>query len=114
MENQYDNEYVRKQLYEINCKDKEKYSYEDYKDELDIFVNDLHKQSIISDKLRDKILTQYHNNHKLCPKCKSKAHTSTLVGYILDKEKPDQYKDLNRCTCLNCGNIHTTHDRIKE
>lgn len=110
MENQYNNEYVRKQLYEIYCKDKIKYSYEDYKEELDIIVEDCYQQSIET----DKILKQYHNNHKLCPKCKSKAHTSTLVGYILDKENPDQYKDLNRCTCLNCGNIHTTHDRIKE
>lgn len=33
----------------------------------------------------------------------------------LDKvfmDRKDEYKDLNRCVCSNCGDVHTTHDRV--
>ena len=54
-------------------------------------------------------MKQYYENHKYCPKCGSTAHSSTYVGYILDM----QNKDKNKCVCCQCGNVHTTHDRIK-
>jgi formate dehydrogenase maturation protein FdhE len=59
-------------------------------------------------------MEEYEKKHEVCPKCGSKPHTSTLVGYILNSDKPEEYKDLNRCTCTSCGNVHTCHDRISE
>ena len=58
----------------------------------------------------NEFMNQYDIDHALCPKCKSKGHSSTLVGYILDMANKDDYKDLNRCSC---GDTHTTHDRVK-
>ena len=62
----------------------------------------------------DKFMKQYRIQHKYCPKCGSVRHTSTLMGYILNMDHKDEYKDLNRCTCNDCGDIHTTHDRVKD
>lgn len=59
----------------------------------------------------DEFMIQYENDHALCPKCGSYAHGSTLVGFSLDLSKPEEYEDLNRCTCTKCGDIHRTHDR---
>jgi len=61
----------------------------------------------------NKFMKQYYENHKYCPKCGSTGHSSTYVGYILDMQNKDNYKDLNTCVCRQCGNVHTTHDRIK-
>jgi hypothetical protein len=36
----------------------------------------------------------------------------TLAGYIVDLSKPEEYKDLNKSTCNDCGDVHTVHDRI--
>jgi len=55
---------------------------------------------------------EYRDDHALCPKCGSEGHTSTLAGFILDTDHPEQYKDLNNCVCYNCGDRHTTHERI--
>lgn len=62
----------------------------------------------------DKFMKKYRKDHALCPKCKTKLHSSTLMGYILDLDHPEDYKDLNKCVCSNCGDIHTTHDRVKK
>jgi DNA-directed RNA polymerase subunit M/transcription elongation factor TFIIS len=107
MENKYDNEFVRKQLYEIHGKSKN-ISYEDFKEELDKIVNQLNEQS----KENDKFKKEYYEKHKLCPKCGSNKHTSTFVAYILHSDKKDDYKDLNKCVCLECGDTHATHDRV--
>ncbi len=56
----------------------------------------------------------YHKKHECCPKCGSKEHWTTLMGYPLVSGKEDEYKDLNSCTCLKCGNIHSAHDRISQ
>jgi len=55
---------------------------------------------------------KYNEKHKFCPKCGSIKHTSTLVGFGLQLDKKDDYKDLNNCVCSYCGDRHTTHDRI--
>ncbi len=52
----------------------------------------------------------YNSFHALCPNCGSNAYNTTLVGYpFTDLEI---YKDMNKCTCLNCNDIHIMHDRI--
>ena len=59
-----------------------------------------------------KFKKQYHKNHECCPKCGSKEHSTTLMGYPLIKGKENEYKNLNTCRCLNCKDIHITHSRI--
>ncbi|MBC8147432.1 MAG: hypothetical protein H8E98_05550 [Bacteroidetes bacterium] len=60
----------------------------------------------------DTFMSKYKKDHEVCPECGYNLHTTTLVSYILDKSKSAEYKDLNRCKCFNCGNVHITHDRI--
>jgi len=54
----------------------------------------------------------YKKQHKVCPKCGSTGHSTTLMGYILNSDKREEYKDLNSCVCSECGDKHTAHDRI--
>jgi hypothetical protein len=37
---------------------------------------------------------------------------TTLVGYIFDLNKAEEYKDKNNCTCSDCGDEHIYHDRV--
>jgi RNase P subunit RPR2 len=57
-------------------------------------------------------MMEYRIKHEVCPKCGTKPHMSTLVGYTFNSSEPESYKDLNRCTCTNCDDVHTYHDRI--
>ena len=57
-------------------------------------------------------MNEYHAEHKECPKCGSNRYESTLFGYILDTSKPEEYKDLNSAKCLDCGDVHTIHERV--
>jgi hypothetical protein len=61
-----------------------------------------------------KFMKAYRKQHEVCPKCGSKAHTSTLMGYVLNDNKRNEYKDLNRCKCSDCGDVHTAHERISK
>ena len=65
-----------------------------------------------SSKQYDMFMKEYHKKHKYCPKCGCEQHTTTLVGYILNWDKKDEYKDLNRCVCTKCGDNHSAHDRV--
>jgi ribosomal protein S27AE len=65
-----------------------------------------------SSKQYDLFMKEYHKQHKYCPKCGGEQHTTTLVGYVLNWDKKDEYKDLNRCVCTKCGDNHSTHDRL--
>lgn len=61
-----------------------------------------------------KFKKEYNAARLFCPKCGSNSYTTTLVGYILDYEKPEDYKDRNMCTCEKCGDKHIFHDRVNE
>ena len=63
---------------------------------------------------RDDFRKEYDKKHALCPKCLSKKHTSTMVGFLLDLQNKENYRDLNRCECLKCGDKHYAHDRVEE
>lgn len=63
-------------------------------------------------KERDDFMEEYGNKHQYCPKCGSDDYMTTLVGYILNMDKKEEYKDLNICTCMKCGDKHTFHDRV--
>ena len=108
MENKYDNEFVRKQIYDIYGRPKG-ISYEDFTDELNDIVKNFHNQSIEYDNFKK----EYEEKHKLCPKCGASSHSSTLVDYVINMEKKDEYKDLNSCVCAVCGDRHTKHDRTR-
>lgn len=60
----------------------------------------------------DSFLKQYSNDHAVCPKCGSTAHSSTYVGYIVNMDDKDSYCDENTCVCSDCGDRHITHDRV--
>ena len=60
----------------------------------------------------ENFMKEYYANHELCPKCGTKPHKTTLIDYVFNSSEPDEYKDLNRCTCSNCGDVHTCHERI--
>ena len=62
----------------------------------------------------DAFMTEYKKKHAVCPKCGAIPHSSTLMGYILNSDKKEEYKDLNNCTCLNCEYQCTAHERISE
>ena len=62
--------------------------------------------------LYETAMANYMAEHKLCPKCGSTKHRSTCVFYRIDLDNVEEYQDINRCTCTDCGDIHTTHDRV--
>ena len=62
----------------------------------------------------NQFMINYHKQHSCCPKCGSKNFTSTLVGYIFDTSKPDEYKDKNSCHYLDCGWRGIRHDLVPD
>lgn len=55
---------------------------------------------------------EYHKLHECCPKCGETSYGTTLVSYVMYDDNLEAYKDLNDCTCVNCGDKHTTHERV--
>lgn len=62
----------------------------------------------------DEFRKKYYEAHKCCPKCGSRNYISTLVGYILDMSKPEEYKDRNSVHCQDCGWRGIYHDLVPE
>lgn len=60
----------------------------------------------------EKFMKKYNTEHAACPKCSSVLHSTTLVGYILNLDNPDNYKDENICVCQVCRDRHIAHDRV--
>jgi len=54
----------------------------------------------------------YKKAHKCCPQCNSENYTTTLAAFILDLNNKDDYQDLNKCECTDCGDKHLAHDRV--
>jgi len=71
-----------------------------------------HTSSPISNDRYDAFMKAYEEKHKFCPNCGSVGHSTTLIDYVVNIDKPDEFKDMNRCTCSKCGYTHTMHDRI--
>jgi hypothetical protein len=57
-------------------------------------------------------MNEYKKLHECCPKCGSTKHASTFMGYVLNMDRKDEYKDLNHCTCTKCLDAHTVHERV--
>ena len=62
----------------------------------------------------DEFMDKYEKDHALCPKCGSDDFSTTLVGYMFDREHPEDYKDENECVCSDCGDKHIFHDRVPQ
>lgn len=60
----------------------------------------------------NEFMAEYHKKHAVCPKCGSDKYVTTLMGYMLDSNKKEEYKDLNGCVCVKCGDVHTAHEMI--
>ncbi len=65
-----------------------------------------------SSKRYTEFMDEYYKQHERCPICGAEEHLSTLVGYILDFDRKDEYKDMNSCECMGCGDKHSAHDRV--
>jgi len=85
MENKYDNEFVRKQLYDIYGKQKG-IPYNEFTTELDKMVEEFNKHSME----HDNFIKEYSEKHKLCPKCGASQHSTTLLSYILYLDKKEE------------------------
>lgn len=57
-------------------------------------------------------MKKYNDLHKCCLKCGALQNITTLVGYALDMNNKESYKDLN--TCLTCGDKHSRDKRVPE
>ena len=58
----------------------------------------------------EKFYRNYRDAHYCCPECGSRNFSCTLVGYVLNTEHPEEYKDRNHVTCHNCGWSGIYHD----
>ena len=67
-----------------------------------------------SDNEYDAFMDQYKIDHAVCPKCGSNQQRTSLIGYVFNRDKKEEYRDRNRCTCMDCGSIHIKHDLISE
>ena len=63
------------------------------------------------DKEYQDFMTEYKEKHKCCPKCGGINHSTTLMAFLFNRDKKNEYKDENTCTCSDCGNRHTKHER---
>lgn len=61
----------------------------------------------------DEFMAKYNEARELCPKCGNDKYMITLASYPLNMDDKESYKDLNSCTCLACGDVHTFHDRTQ-
>ena len=62
----------------------------------------------------EEFMAKYKEDHKCCPNCGDVHYNTTLMGYVFNRDNPDEYKDLNRCVCSKCGFKHTRHERISK
>ena len=60
----------------------------------------------------DAFMEAYDTAHDHCPKCNSTDYWTTLVGYIVNWEHPETYRDGNRGECNNCGWVGIKHDLV--
>lgn len=107
--NQTEQDYQRKQIYEVFGKPKG-LSYDEFIDEADKILKNLEESAEVSRKFRK----EYSERHKCCPKCGSERYISTLAGYAMISGEEEKYRDENSCTCSDCGNKHIVHDRISK
>jgi predicted nucleic-acid-binding Zn-ribbon protein len=60
----------------------------------------------------DKFMKKYNREHSCCPKCGSNKMITSLMGYVLNMNHKEDYKDLNAVECQNCGYRGACHDLV--
>jgi hypothetical protein len=113
MEEKYKNKMIDKSRYSVVNINDNKMSEEEMKEKGYVFMPYIcveHTEE--SSKEYDDFMKEYHKQHECCPKCGETGCTTTLVGYVLNMDKKEEYKDLNKCVCSKCGDKHTIHDRV--
>jgi len=117
MKEDYKNKMIDKSRYSVVNINDNKMTEEEMKEKgyifapyicVDICVEHTEESSI----QYDEFMEEYNKQHECCPKCGATEYTSTLVGYVLNWDKKDEYKDMNRCECMKCGDKHSAHDRV--
>ena len=61
----------------------------------------------------DEFMEKYRKDHEVCPVCGSNHYLTTLMGYMLNMNNKEAYKDLNNIVCQKCGFKGTAHDLIR-
>lgn len=112
MKEEYKNKMIDKSRYSIVDINDIKLTEEEIKDNNYVFLPYICVEYSDNSKQYDEFMEEYYKQHECCPKCGQEEHSSTLVGYVFDHNKKDEYKDMNRCECMNCGDNHSIHDRI--
>jgi len=61
----------------------------------------------------DIFMGKYEEEHQCCPQCGSELYRTTDIDlrYCVDMNNKESYKDNNKCTCTDCGDVHIRHDR---
>lgn len=57
-------------------------------------------------------IKKYNEEHSRCPMCHSKNLMQTLLGFIYDEDRPEEYKDENAVRCCDCGWKGIVHDCV--
>jgi hypothetical protein len=57
-------------------------------------------------------MLSYDYKHSCCPSCGCNHTIQTLVAYVLDLSKKEEYVDRNGCTCCSCGWTGIVHDLV--
>jgi hypothetical protein len=57
-------------------------------------------------------MNEYNRLHSHCPECGSTSNVQTLLAFILNLSKKEEYVDRNGCTCCGCGWTGIVHDLV--
>lgn len=60
---------------------------------------------------KEELFHRYYSSHKKCPKCGGTNISQTLMGFVMDANNYDAFKDENKCNC-KCGWTGIVHDLI--
>ena len=55
----------------------------------------------------------YNVHHVCCPKCGCDRYSSTYMGFIINHEHPEAFKDSNAVECAECGWSGITHNLVR-
>lgn len=50
----------------------------------------------------NRLMEDYRKSHMYCPECGSDRNSQTLMGYVFNLDRPEEFKNENRVTCAEC------------
>lgn len=60
----------------------------------------------------EEFMDDYLKKHAVCPECGSRNFSTTLVGFIVNLEHPEEYQDKNSVHCHSCGWKGIRHELV--